>query len=255
MKTFIFCLIFLLSFFTFTAENSEAKAHKRRQNYHERRPSSTEEVDESYDPFADYSEFEHETDEEEDINFFRNGRMVNLGMYGGYEMHTGNLGQKVGNGLKYGIFMTYFFDLRFAMQFSYLVGNYPALFQSANKYLEGNANFTTTAFNVKYFFNTQNVTRGLADLNPYVIFGFSNNYKTLSFQGVTGHTKEGALGFDGGVGLEIPMMRRKMYFGMQFTYHHVNYKDANIAFVYDNENYGYQDGNVMDVMGLIGINF
>jgi hypothetical protein len=255
MKKFIFCLLSLLVIFTITAENSEARSRRRRSEYHERRPSNIEEGDESYDPFADYSEFEHETGEEEDINFFRNGRMVNIGMYGGYQMHTGNLGQKVGNGLKYGIFVTYFFDLRFAMQFSYLTGNYPALFQGQTKYLDGNANFTSTSFSVKYYFNTQNVTRGLADLNPYSIFGFSNNYKTLNFQGVTGHTKEGALGFDAGMGMEIPMMRRKMYFGMQFTYHHVNFKDANVAFVYDNENYGYQDGNILDIMGLVGINF
>jgi hypothetical protein len=255
-KKTIYFLIGLLFFITILTEPSDARSRRHRRNvYEDRRPSNAEEGDDAYDPFADYSEFEHETDEEEDINFFRNGRMVNLGMYGGYQMHTGNLGQKVSNGIKYGLFITYFFDLRFALQFSYITGNYSTLFQSSNKYLEGNANFTATSFNVKYYFNTQNVTRGLADLNPYTIFGFSNNYKTLTFNSVTGHTKEGALGFDGGVGMEIPMLRRKMYFGMQFTYHHVNFKDGTVPFVYDGENYGLQNGNFMDIMGLIGINF
>ena len=31
------------------------------------------EVDDSYDPFSDYSEFDEASDEEADINFFRHG--------------------------------------------------------------------------------------------------------------------------------------------------------------------------------------
>ncbi len=33
-------------------------------------------ADDTYDPFADYSEFDEAQDEEADINFFRNGRFV-----------------------------------------------------------------------------------------------------------------------------------------------------------------------------------
>ena len=46
-------------------------------------------ADDSYDPFADYSEFEQSSDEEEDINFFRNGRLFTLGFIGGYRGWTG----------------------------------------------------------------------------------------------------------------------------------------------------------------------
>ena len=37
------------------------------------------EDDDSYDPFADYSEFEEDSQEEADIHFFRNGRFFTLG--------------------------------------------------------------------------------------------------------------------------------------------------------------------------------
>src|ERR1700733_14940788 len=40
-------------------------------------------ADDAYDPFADYSEFEETMDEEEDINFFRNGRLMTLGFLAG----------------------------------------------------------------------------------------------------------------------------------------------------------------------------
>ena len=33
---------------------------------------------------------------------------------------------------------------------------------------------------VKYYFNTQNVTRGLADLNPYILGGFGKIDRTIS---------------------------------------------------------------------------
>ena len=36
------------------------------------------EGDDVYDPFADYSEFEENSQEEADINFFRNGRFFNV---------------------------------------------------------------------------------------------------------------------------------------------------------------------------------
>ena len=49
--------------------------------------------DESYDPFTDYSEFDEESDEEADINFFRNGRLVTVGMSAGFSGFTGNRAQ------------------------------------------------------------------------------------------------------------------------------------------------------------------
>ena len=36
--------------------------------------------EEAYDPFTDYSEFDEASDEEADINFFRNGRFFTVGL-------------------------------------------------------------------------------------------------------------------------------------------------------------------------------
>ena len=40
---------------------------------------NTQNIDEeSFDPFSDYSEFDESSDEEADINFFRNGRFLTV---------------------------------------------------------------------------------------------------------------------------------------------------------------------------------
>ena len=80
-------------------------------------------ADDSYDPFADYSEFDSAQEEEEDINFFRNGRFISIGLLLGYRGWTENLASLMSANLNYGVFLTYFFDLRFALQFSFLTGS------------------------------------------------------------------------------------------------------------------------------------
>ncbi|MFN9068010.1 MAG: hypothetical protein ACK5V3_12335, partial [Bdellovibrionales bacterium] len=40
-------------------------------------------TEEAYDPFSDYSEFDEASDEEADINFFRNGRFLTVGLAAG----------------------------------------------------------------------------------------------------------------------------------------------------------------------------
>jgi hypothetical protein len=46
--------------------------------------------DEAYDPFIDYSEFDEASDEEADINFFRHGRFLSVGLVAGHRGFTGN---------------------------------------------------------------------------------------------------------------------------------------------------------------------
>ena len=64
------------------------------------------ETDDAYDPFADYSEFEESMDEEEDINFFRNGRLLTLGFIGGYRGWTQTLGSIYTGNATFGLFLS-----------------------------------------------------------------------------------------------------------------------------------------------------
>ncbi len=216
------------------------------------------EMDDAYDPFADYSEFEESTDEEEDINFFRNGRLLTLGFIGGYRGWTGTLDKIYQSGPTFGLFLTYFFDLRFALQFGFLTSDHPLLVVANNQVaVQGNVALTELSFNLKHYFNTQNVTRGLADLNPYVLGGFSQIYRTRTVSGNENFGKDSAFGFNAGVGLEMPMMRNKMFFGAQAMYQLIAFPDETemITDEFDQDTGVRGDGDSFSILGILGVNF
>ena len=216
------------------------------------------EADDAYDPFADYSEFEESSEEEEDINFFRNGRLFTMGFLLGYRGWTGNLGNIYSGDPNFGLYMSYFFDLRFALQFGFLTGSHSIRAKApTSELLLGNLAMTDLSFNLKYYFNTQNVTRGLADLNPYVLAGFSQLLRTQSYETQADEVfKDSAFGFNVGAGIEIPMMRNKMYFGLQGSYQLANFADENKFLRDENDVQVVKPaGDSWNAVGIIGINF
>lgn len=220
------------------------------------------EGDDSYDPFADYSEFEENQEQEADINFFRNGRFFTLGVIAGYRGFTENLRNLYSGGATYGLFLSYFFDLRFALQLSFLTGDHTLAFtapQSGTK-ISGTVGITNVSIYLKYYFNTQNVTKGLADLNPYMAGGFSQITRTSTVDGQDAFAKDSATGFDIGFGMEFPMLRNKMYLGWQATYQLVTFKGENTEIRVNgnasNEPTGiYPTGDTYYLVGILGMNF
>ncbi len=219
--------------------------------------------DDSFDPFSDYSEFDEATDEEADINFFRNGRFLTVGFVMGMKGFTDNLSTAYNSGGTYGLYLAYFFDLRFAIQFGFTTGDYGFTFSTpSGQSSSGNVAFTLISINTKYFFNTQNVTKGLADLNPYLIIGLSNVFRTYTLTssqtGQVNDAVQSAWGLDAGGGIEIPMMRKKAYFGIQGTLHYVNFPDSNSPFYlyeFTQPSTSTQAGMQYDVLALVGVNF
>lgn len=211
--------------------------------------------DDVYDPFTDFSNFESDTDEEAHINFLKNGRFFTMGFVGGYRGFTGSMAKVYQPNFTYGVYLSYFFDLRFALQIGYITGDHAVRLKSSVDTLSGSASINATSFNLKYFFNTQNVTRGLANLNPYLIGGLSNYNRIVSYSGIPGYIRLPAGSFDIGVGMEVPMMRNEMYFGVQAAYHLVNFKDENETIEYNGNTYGTVYGDFFDVLGILGINF
>lgn len=215
------------------------------------------EGDDAYDPFADYSEFEESMDEEEDINFFRNGRMLTLGFIGGYRGFTQNLGQIYSGNAAFGLFLSYFFDLRFALQIGYLTSDHTMIVNKTAYPVQGTVSVSDIAFLLKYYFNTQNVTRGLAELNPYILGGFSQIYRTTTITGNADSAKDSAFGFNIGAGIEIPMMRNKMFFGLQANYQLISFADEGRVI---EDSQGTKTGvspagDSYLVLGVLGINF
>lgn len=214
--------------------------------------------DDSYDPFADYSEFDEAVDEEEDLNFFRNGRLLTLGFIGGMRGWTGTLNKIYSGNMSFGLFLCYFFDLRFALQFGFLTSDHVlAVSGPSFTSIRGNVNITELTANLKYYFNTQNVTRGLADLNPYMLGGFSQIYRTTTVTGESQYGKDSAVAFNIGAGIEVPMMRNKLFAGLQAAYQYVMFTDEAKTMVdTDSISTGVSPaGDSFTVLAILGVNF
>jgi hypothetical protein len=220
--------------------------------------------DDAFDPFSDYSEFDEATDEEADINFFKNGRFLTVGLQLGFKGFTGDLSSDYTAGGVYGLYLSYFFDLRFALQFGFSTGDYSFYFQDANGVPDaGNINFSLLQLDAKYYFNTQNVTKGRAELNPYILFGLSDVFRTetltSSTSGAALNASTSAWGLDLGAGIEIPILKKKCYYGVQATFHYINFPDSNGPFPIVDDNNApstmSQRGYQYDLLGLVGVNF
>lgn len=219
-------------------------------------------TEENFDPFTDYSEYDDASDEEADINFFRNGRFLNFGLLAGYRGFTGNYARAYKPALLYGFSFSYFFDLRLALSLGYQTGDHGVSFKTlgtVNSQYQGDVSFSTIDVNLKYYFNTKNVTRGLADLNPYFIGGFSQYTRTYNLTNVLPSGSERVFGLNIGGGIEIPMLKRKNFLGIQLMYHPVTFSDETREFVEEASGSSQLEyplnGDLFDLAFIFGFNF
>jgi len=224
------------------------------------------ETDESFDPFSDYNEFEQESEEEADINFLRNGRYLTMAMVGGYRGFTGGFNQGYTGAPDYGVQFNYFFDLNLALSFGYTTGDHNVYFESYNEVTSarqlaysGNVNIQVIDIHLKYYFNTDNVTKGLADLNPYMIAGTGFYTRTYSLDQSLEFDPDKVFGFKTGLGLEIPLVRRNFYLGFQAIYNYVQFPDENKDSI--EETTGSSRirpllyGDIYEIQTILGVNF
>lgn len=207
----------------------------------------------AYDPFIDYSEYEEAGDEEADINFFRNGRFLTMGLNAGQRMFTDGMREIAKDDIGFGLYLSYFFDLRFALQFGYFTGSHGLTLKTSGGPVTGDADISALSADIKYYINTQNVTKGLAAVNPYLLFGLSSVNRKISLEGTADFTDDSSLGLDLGAGIEFPIMRNKMYFGAQALYQSVSFKDEGKELV---TGYGqYPSGDFIILSAILGVNF
>jgi hypothetical protein len=192
-------------------------------------------VDEGFDPFSDYNEVEQSAEEEADINFFKNGRFLTLGLLVGYRGFTDGFSQGYTPNVSWGVQFSYFFDLQLATSLSYSIADHgvdfysynDANFTSVSEHYTGTVNIQTFDLNMKYYFNTENVNKGLAELNPYLLVGVGQFTRTYNLSRELPLTPDKPIGFKLASGIEIPIMRHRAYFGLQATYHFVQFPDEN----------------------------
>ena len=121
----------------------------------------------TFDPFIDYSEFQDNVTEQQNISFFQSGRSLSVGLFGGYESITLTMRELYGDSFTlFGASMSFFFDLNTAFQISlgFPRGHFSSITQN-------NHSFSHIALELKYYLNTQNLVEGISFFNPYVILG------------------------------------------------------------------------------------
>lgn len=233
--------------------------------------TTSTDVDESFDPFADYNEFEQQTEEEADINFLRNGRYLTLAFVTGYRGFTGGFAQAYKGNIDYGIEFSYFFDMQIAGSLAYATGDHSVSFQSytdqnfsvVSQDYTGSVNIQTIDFHLKYYFNTDNVTKGLADLNPYALVGVGYHIRTYNLSQNLGQEPDRVVGFKGAAGIEIPLLKRRAYLGLQGTYRYVQFPDENNFFIDEGGDNApllrpvkpRLDGDIFELNVILGMNF
>ncbi len=186
------------------------------------------ENDDTYDPFADYSDYESSAEEEADINFFKTGRLFTMGFHAGYRNFTQDLKDYFGGGTSFGLFLSYFFDLRFALQVGFSLSDHSLILPTQTQ-VTGNVEINDVSLALKYYINPQAITKGLGKLNPYLSIGMSQINRTFTTSLSTfKYGKDTANGFTIAGGIEIPAMRNKMYYGLQASYTLVNLPSENV---------------------------
>jgi hypothetical protein len=218
------------------------------------------ESEDNYDPFSDYTEFSEASSEEADINFFRNGRLLNIGLTGGFTGFTGGYSKLYSTAPTFGVFVTYFFSLQFAFQMGLTSSDHNFSFKALNGD-SFNAKMRLFDINLhgKYFFNTQNMTRAFAEWNPYVIGGISQIRRSHSTTSVVRAT-DNAQSFDIGGGVEYMFNKKKNFVGFVLLYQYANFSGEGSNLPDPNgEGSGYtnysQSGDPISFMTTIGINY
>jgi len=215
-------------------------------------------VDENFDPFSDYSEYMETTEEEADINFFRSGRLLNMGIQSGVRAFTENLGQLYSPGLSYGLGVTYFFDLRFAGYFGFSTSDHAFNLVTNNGRTTGNVGLTFLSFDLKYYLNTDVLIRPLSEINPYWLLGFNQTYRTLTLSASGDVARDSTLGLEFGAGIEIPVLRGQAFIGAQATYRYFNFVDESQNLI---DPIALQPinvrpmGDAYELLVLLGVNF
>ena len=176
-----------------------------------------------YDPFSDYSEFAEASEEEADVNFFRNGRMLSANLITGYRTFVGDFKDYYSDAPIFGVYLTYFFNLQLALQGGFMTSTHEMSFDILGGKYETSVKLSNLSLQVKYFFNTQYMQRAVADWNPYIILGISQIFRNRSKKNSFINSEDGALGFDVGVGFEYMFNDKNNFIGVLAMYEYASF--------------------------------
>ena len=215
----------------------------------------------AYDPFADYSEFENTVEEQENINFFQNGRFLTLGAFGGAKLFTMNMSELYQVGPVFGGYLNYFFDLNFAIQFAIIISTHHVTLQQSGQNFVGSADFISMGIDFKYFLDKNLFNKHFYWFQPYFFLGalYSNVTMYATFTDQAGSYEDSGFGLNMGLGLEFQFLK-KIHFGIEYAFKFItmNQEAAPISLNTGNStiNTSFRPyGDWMNITVLLGVNF
>ncbi|HVJ63969.1 MAG TPA: hypothetical protein VM901_01805 [Bdellovibrionota bacterium] len=218
-----------------------------------------------YDDYSSFADDYQELDEESRAIF---GKFFQTAFYVGTGLFTGDLGRANTAGVNVGVKFIYFFDRMWAAEIGGFFNMHRSYYDAnntgaANSQLELNTRLIPVVGSLRFSFDTENMPRGLAQMNPYLSAGAALVFRQESVVGtpnttpwnnttVTNRYQEGAIfgstnfGINFGGGAEFDVYKNRVFAGLDIRYYMMFWSDAQVLM----KNLGRQ-GSYISILGSI----
>lgn len=193
----------------------------------ETKADKPEDEDYSTTPFTEYGEFHESSDEDADTKFFQYGRFFGVSLGLGFQFIDGYRGSLWQGGFPMvDVKVHYWFDFNVALDLGFFTAAH--YFDSTSTTFLGHydVNIFHMGLDVKYYFNTTNLSAALSFANPYILLGAGAFSKTQTSSVQANLDTDTSIGLSAGFGLEFILTPRKTYFEIETKIHIVNFKDT-----------------------------
>ena len=184
-----------------------------------------EDEDYSNTPFTEYGEFNEDSDEEADQKFFQYGRFFGVSVGLGLESVDGGRGLLWQGGFPMvEVKVHYWFDFNFALDLGFFSASHS--FEGTSREGHVDVNMIHLGVDLKYYFDTKNLSAPISFANPYLLAGGGPFTKTSNFGNGGVADQDSAVAFNFGAGLEFAIKPRKAYFELEGKMYFVKFKDS-----------------------------
>ena len=174
-------------------------------------------------PFSDYTPFEDEYDVDKDERFMYFGNYFAVGIGSGIHNFGGNIGRLYNTALPvFNFFLLYFFDFRLAGQL--LFNSASHAFNTREQGLT-EVNLLRLQADIKYYLNTRNLSAQVTSMNPYIVAGVGNTFRTNVFRSLGTTVRDSALNISLGAGMEFAIKPRTASFSTEFRFYQIFFGD------------------------------
>jgi hypothetical protein len=210
----------------------------------------SEEEDFSGTPFTEYGEFNESQSEEADNRFFQNGRFFGVSLGVGMQTVDGARGALWQGGFPMVDFKVhYWFDFNFALDLGFFTAQHYFNTTALNAG-HVDVNLLHVGVDLKYYFDTKNLSAPISFVNPYLILGGGAYTKTQNSNTQQTQDVDTSVGICAGAGLEFVISPRRAYFEIEGKTHIVTYRDT-FTTVYQSVGLANMTGNFYTLSGSV----